>query len=252
MATTTTLIKARSKSQKRDPSSYKLIYFNAQWLGEPIRYLLCYEGEEFEDVRVDWDEWEKGNVDKSVYRFSKLPILEVKDAAPASSSILSLSQSFAILKYLGKKYNLVGRSLAEDAKCDEISDVLKDILKEIEEVLFTEDEKKMQELRAKILTLTIPRYFSVFEEDLKKGSGGKKTTLPLVGDNLTWLDFQFAHFSELFENFLKSKETKNVGGGLGDAEKLFDTYPMIREHRKWVFSLEGVKEWRESRPVTEY
>lgn len=37
--------------------AYKLTYFNLMGLGEPIRYLLHYGGINFEDVRVNFEEW---------------------------------------------------------------------------------------------------------------------------------------------------------------------------------------------------
>lgn len=39
---------------------YKLTYFNVMGLGEPIRFLLSYGGNKFEDIRVDrQNEWPK-------------------------------------------------------------------------------------------------------------------------------------------------------------------------------------------------
>jgi len=37
--------------------TYKLTYFNVAALGEPIRFLLSYGGVEFEDHRIDSEEW---------------------------------------------------------------------------------------------------------------------------------------------------------------------------------------------------
>lgn len=39
-------------------SEYKLTYFNITGFAEPIRYLFNYGGIKFEDVRVEFDEWE--------------------------------------------------------------------------------------------------------------------------------------------------------------------------------------------------
>jgi len=36
---------------------YKLTYFNVKALAEPIRFLLSYGGAEFEDHRVEKEEW---------------------------------------------------------------------------------------------------------------------------------------------------------------------------------------------------
>ena len=37
--------------------AYKLTYFNVKALGEPIRFLLSYGGIEFEDHRVEKEDW---------------------------------------------------------------------------------------------------------------------------------------------------------------------------------------------------
>jgi hypothetical protein len=39
--------------------TYKLTYFNVKGLGEPIRFLLSYGGVEFEDHRLEGEEWPK-------------------------------------------------------------------------------------------------------------------------------------------------------------------------------------------------
>lgn len=40
-------------------TKYKVRYFNVMGLGEPIRFLLSYGGVDFEDIRIDRDEWPK-------------------------------------------------------------------------------------------------------------------------------------------------------------------------------------------------
>lgn len=37
--------------------SYKVIYFNVKALAEPLRFLLSYGNIDFEDVRVEKDDW---------------------------------------------------------------------------------------------------------------------------------------------------------------------------------------------------
>lgn len=55
------------------------------------------------------------------YPYGKLPVLEENGK--------KLSQSFAIARYLAKKFNLNGADDFEAAKCDEYTDVVKDVLK---------------------------------------------------------------------------------------------------------------------------
>ncbi|ODM88826.1 Glutathione S-transferase [Orchesella cincta] len=207
---------------------YKLIYFDYHWLAEPIRLLLSYVKEDFEDIRLDWEEWEKpdGKMDKSPYPYEKLPILE--DAENG----LKLGQSFSILRYLGRKHNLVGKSEMEAAKCDEYADVLKDILKDME-AMWEKDEKTTLDMKTKWLEKTIPRYYSVIESDLKK-NGGKY----LVGDAITWVDFLCAQMNQLFTVYPKTDVLAN--------------YPTIRQHQQLIFDLPDVKAWITKRPVNPY
>ena len=38
---------------------YKLTYFNFTGLGEPIRYMLAYGNQDFEDNRIEMADWPK-------------------------------------------------------------------------------------------------------------------------------------------------------------------------------------------------
>lgn len=46
---------------------YKLVYNKLRWLAEPVRLMFVYAGEEFEDVRLDWDEFHKAKLGKSSF-----------------------------------------------------------------------------------------------------------------------------------------------------------------------------------------
>lgn len=51
-----------------------------------------------------------------------LPVLEFEDGS-------QLSQSLAILRYLGREFGFAGKSEFETAKCDEYVDAMNDIVK---------------------------------------------------------------------------------------------------------------------------
>lgn len=38
-------------------STFKLKYFNIKGLAEPIRFILAYAGQEYEDIRISHEEW---------------------------------------------------------------------------------------------------------------------------------------------------------------------------------------------------
>ncbi|ODN02408.1 Glutathione S-transferase 1 [Orchesella cincta] len=203
---------------------YKLSYFDGMWIAEPARYLLSYVKEDFEDVRFNQEQWDA--MDKKDFPYGKVPVLEDTENG------LKLGQSLAIVRYLAKKFKLVGETDAEAAKCDEYADVFKDLLQEIYP-LWSADEEKKVEIKAAFMEKAVPRYFSVIESDLKNSKGDY-----LIGKSLTWADIISAHFTELFQIFLTIDVLAN--------------YPTMKAHQQRVFKLDGIREWRAKRPATPY
>ncbi|XP_046688652.1 hematopoietic prostaglandin D synthase-like, partial [Homalodisca vitripennis] len=97
-------------------TKYKLTYFNGRGRAEAIRWLLVYMDEEFEDVRIDSEDWLKM---KQTTPFGQLPLLE-EDGKP-------ICQSLAIVRYLAKKAGLAGNNDWEDLQLDIVSDTLVDL-----------------------------------------------------------------------------------------------------------------------------
>lgn len=54
--TTTNLLKAKLYYVS-EMASYKLTYFNLTGVAEPIRYLLSYGNKQFEDIRIEFNDW---------------------------------------------------------------------------------------------------------------------------------------------------------------------------------------------------
>jgi len=209
------------KGAEGETPKFKLTYFNLKWLAEPIRFILSYVEEDFQDNRIEQEDWDKV---KNDYPYGKLPVLEEEG--------VKLSQSFAIARYLAKKFNLAGANDLESAKADEYADVIKDVLKEVEG-MWTDEEAKKLKIKNNILDKTVPALFTKIESDLKVTEGKY-----LVGKNYTWADFILAHFSEIFEAFVD--------------QTILDNYPTIKAHQKNIFSIPQIKDWIAKRPVTQY
>jgi len=78
--------------------SYTLTYFDIPAVAEPIRLLLLLGKFEYEDRRVQFKEWPEM---KSTTKWGQLPVLEIPEGQ-------SLSQSRAILRYLGRQTIVAG------------------------------------------------------------------------------------------------------------------------------------------------
>jgi glutathione S-transferase len=91
-----------------DASLPRLTYFVFRGLGELIRLLFEDLGQPYEDVRVEFGpEW---NALKPQMRFGQLPRLEIGG--------LTLFQSQAILRHLGRINHLCGETEADRIRCD--------------------------------------------------------------------------------------------------------------------------------------
>ncbi|CAG7724966.1 unnamed protein product [Allacma fusca] len=136
---------------------YKLTYFNARGLAEPVRLLLAHANIELEDVRVDGSGWAQIKSDSP---WGKLPLLE--------EGGFKLSQSLAILKYLASKYGYVGETSQETARMDEYIGAIMDLREVIMSYHWEKDPEKKEEKGVKLEEETFPFYLAKFENILKK------------------------------------------------------------------------------------
>ncbi|GBP56310.1 Glutathione S-transferase 2 [Eumeta japonica] len=118
---------------------YVYRYFPVKALGEGPRLLFSYGKEEFEDIRITFEEWDnhKSIVEFHTYNsdppatngglrpllgetlFGELPTLEIDGKQYA--------QSVAISRYLGRKYGISGATPEEDLLIDQMVDFVNDI-----------------------------------------------------------------------------------------------------------------------------
>jgi glutathione S-transferase len=113
-------------------SKLKLVYFDTKGIAETSRLILKISGVKFEDIRyaIDFDKQNKssdferdkklGLFDKSL---GKLPFLEIIN----NGAVEILSQPSSIERYLAKKYDLMGKTLLEEAKIDSVCEYIENI-----------------------------------------------------------------------------------------------------------------------------
>jgi len=198
---------------------YKLVYFNLMAFAEPIRLVFAYVGVPYEDVRIEFQDW---RVQKANFPWDQVPTLEVDGQV--------IAQSQAILRYLGREFNLVGDNNFEAAKCDEMIEALYELRTEGSKVFLERDPDYKNELASVFLKEIIPRYFAKWDKILHINRGF------LVGKRFSYADFCIASYLQIYN--------ETFGRGL------FENFPSLKAHQELVFNTPGIKEWVAKRPKT--
>jgi len=200
----------------------KLIYFNRRVLGETVRFILEYGGVQFEDVRVEFEQWPEL---KPSIGWGKLPVIQFGN--------VELTQSAAICRYFARKFGLVGETDFDAAKCDEYVDCLKDFRQEWRLYWFETDETKKSKQLELFQVNALPKYLGKFNEIVEKNGGNW-----LVGRKETWADFWFVIFIDLFEITVD----KNI----------LQDYPALVNLKKNILSIPSIRNWVARRPNTPF
>ncbi|XP_013148280.1 PREDICTED: glutathione S-transferase 2-like [Papilio polytes] len=199
----------------------KVTYFNVKALGEGIRMLLAYGGQEFEDIRVERDNWPEL---KPKTPFGQLPMLEIDGKQYA--------QSIAICRYLGRKYGLAGTTPEEDLIIDQNLDFFNDIRLKTVAANYESDEKVKADKLEDLKKNHFPVLFSKLDQMIKENNGF------LAVGRLTWADFVFAGVYDALRMFTHLPD-------------LDEKYPSFSKLRDTVRSLPKVKEFCDSAPKTD-
>ncbi|KAK7866815.1 hypothetical protein R5R35_005247 [Gryllus longicercus] len=197
----------------------KLTYFDFRGAAEPIRYVLEYSNVEYEDKRIQVEDWLEL---KPTIPFGLLPTLEINGKV--------INQSTAICRYYAKKVGLAGSDDFEALQIDAIADTVVDLRTAIGMYHWRTPEAE-KPARAKVLkTENIPTYFSQFEKILKENDGY------FVNGKLSYADLLFAGTAEYFNNVMKFD--------------VFEGYPLAKALVEKVHNLPRIKEWVARRPQT--
>ncbi|XP_046668638.1 glutathione S-transferase-like [Homalodisca vitripennis] len=203
---------------------YKVTSIDAKGSVESIRYLLAYMGEEFEDVRFQWDEWQNSDL-KSRIPFGRLPMVEVGGQV--------LTQPVSICRYLGRQAGLCGDNAFQDLQIDIIADTLVDLRLPVLQFLFERIEGTKKLKKDAFKNETLPFYFKRLDAIVKENEGY------LANKRLSWVDLSFVAMTEFLD---ATCEVANVT----------DAYPNLYALRNRVFDLPQIKKWRSVRPVSQH
>jgi len=198
--------------------SYTVTYFEMRGRGEYVRMILAAAGESFVDKRVKKEEW-MGLKDSMPW--GQMPILETPDGKV-------LSQTLAICRYLGRKYDLVGDNEWEAAKCDEYADAMVDLFAEWVKFQFQPDQALAAEAKKAFLDTHMPKYFSKFEA-LAAKHGNKDGWL--VGKRMTWGDIFVGESLAKLEDTLEPNVLDNYPN-LKKLKAAVYAHPALQKHLK--------------------
>ncbi|CAG7830465.1 unnamed protein product, partial [Allacma fusca] len=199
---------------------YKLRYFNLRGRGEPIRWIFHHTGMEFEDERIEQEDWAEI---KSTFTYEQVPVLEFDGKGIFGSQ--------PICRFLARLFGLCGQDDVEAAKCDEYVDAFQDIINAYVSFLKASDEEQKEEIKGELLEKLCPKYFTIYEDVIAQREGGKF----LVEEGVTWADLYIAAWLDTF---------------LQMDENILEPFPHLTALREEVRGLPGIKEWLQNRPET--
>ncbi|KAI8496269.1 hypothetical protein Bbelb_261100 [Branchiostoma belcheri] len=200
--------------------SYKLTYFKGKGRAELARLLFAAGGIEYEDVRVEGEQWAEL---KPKTPMGQLPILEVDGTM--------ICQGKAIGRLVAKETGMAGKTHLDQARADMICDGLDDLGMKMVPVFTEKDENKKEEMKKEMAEKTMPPFFDLFEK-LASAEGY------FVGNSLTWADVNFFAFFGFISGFIPGDHLKG--------------YVNLNKVMGNVSSNPGIAKWLKERPVTQF
>ncbi|CAD7699072.1 unnamed protein product [Ostreobium quekettii] len=158
--------------------SLKLTYFEARGRAEPARLALCIGGVDFEDVRVNGEQFEKL---KTSLPFGQLPVLEVDGEV--------ITQSIAQQIYVGKLTGLYPQDPLAALRVDECQMLVVDLTDLIVPSLIEQDADKKAAMRKTLAEETLPKWFGMIEARLQSRGWSHA-----AGNELTVADLALYNF----------------------------------------------------------
>ena len=207
----------------------KLVYFDAYGFAEPVRIALNLAKIEFEDVRIqreDWPAYKTEHADE--LEFGQVPVLYHNGK--------QINQSAAILRYVGHVTGFYPTDAYTAWRVDSFLDAFRDLQVSMGAVRYAQDEAKKKELAQAFITTTLPTSLERFEKRLAANTSQNY----LVGDSLTIADIQL--LSGLHSYILNEKFEM-----AGDLKSIAITFPHLAAYAKF-HSETTLKEYLATRP----
>ncbi|KAL5018476.1 hypothetical protein ScPMuIL_004198 [Solemya velum] len=200
-------------------SGYTLTYFDGKGRAEMIRMALVLGGLEYKDVRVGFPEWPAL---KPTLPLGMMPVLEVDGKI--------MSQTLAILRYVGRECGLYGKNSWEQAEVDCHLDTLYDIFVTHGRFIQEQDLEKKKKAMIAHRDEAVPKIVGIMEKALTDNSNGKGF---LVGSSLTIADIALYSILDY---------PQEVYGFT------LDKFPKVAAHRKMIESMPKIASYFKTRP----
>ena len=138
----------------------KLLYFDAPVSrGEECRLALYIAGVDFEDVRIQRQDWP---AIKPKTPFGSVPVLEMKGRPP-------LAQSNAILTFVGRNHGLHPTDLFEAAQHEAVMAHVEDLRTNVSPTIRIADETEKRKAREALVESYLPNWADKTERQLGAG-----------------------------------------------------------------------------------
>jgi glutathione S-transferase len=190
----------------------QLTYFDIRGRAEPIRLILEDNEVTFEDNQITLAEWPEL---RSTTPFRRMPVYREGD--------LVIAESFAIMRYLGRRYGLLGEDEAASVRCDVAVEAWRDYGNRVGNVFGALSTS--ESARERFIATEQPALLN----DLQAFYLEKATTEPYwAGNSLSIADFTAFHLIEGMTN--QFPELLAQFGALQEYYQFFSRRPRIKEY----------------------
>lgn len=159
-------------------------YWKIRGLAQPIRLLLNYVGEDFEDVRYEQGDAPEYSRD-SWFKVKFTLGLPIPNLPYYIDGDIKITQTNAILRYIARKHNLLGATEAERVNVDVMMDQAMDLRNTIVSIVYNKEYEKLKTDYFK----NLPSRLEPFENFIGENPW-------FAGQNVTVCDF---HIYELLD-----------------------------------------------------
>lgn len=160
-----------------DEPRYELVYFDMRGRAEQIRLIFAYAGVEYVDTAVDRSRWSE---EKKSFPLGQVPVLHERSAAGE----LLIPQSLAIVRHLGRVFELYGAGEPQRVQCDVVIDTVAELRSRFNGIAYFPNFLRDEEVIERHFATTFPAYLDQLETLHAAGAGHGY----FVGESVTIAD----------------------------------------------------------------